>query len=142
MDEPVRPRSMKQALSPEDLLNRAPVWEALASFWLDTELPDHELDHIARVLAASPFTIEQVQAIHRYEVTPAVSANLFSIVGEWSGFNSEWLNARCALFASRRHSIWFRTRIWLQTPFINFFTTRQWEQVIPKIQSMRLPQEK
>jgi hypothetical protein len=133
---------MKQTLSLEDLLTRAPVWEVLASFWLDTELLEQELDHIARIIAESPYTLEEVQTIHRYEVAPAVSANLLGIAGEWSEFDSDWLNARCAQFASRRHSIWFRTRIWLQIPLINFFTSKYWRQVIPRVVSLRLSQRK
>ncbi len=133
---------MKQTLSVEDLLNRASVWEALANFWLDTELLDNEIDHIAHILAESPYTIEEIQAIHRYEVAPAVSSNLLSVAGEWSGFDSEWLKEHCTQFASRRHSIWFRTRIWLQIPLINVFTARYWGQVIPIVQSLRLSQGK
>ncbi len=128
---------MSAPLSPQDLLTRAPVWEALADFWLDTELEDFQFDHIARVLASSPYSIEEVRAIHNYEVAPAVSANLASIAGEWAGFDSDWLNARCRRFASRRQSIWFRARIWLQLPFMWFFTARHWRQVIPRVQSLR-----
>jgi hypothetical protein len=128
---------MSAPLSPQDLLTRAPVWEALADFWLDTELVDFQFDHIACVLASSPYSIEEVRAIHNYEVAPAVSANLASIAGEWAGFDSDWLNARCKRFASRRQSFWFRARIWLQLPFIWFFTARHWRQVIPRVQSLR-----
>lgn len=128
---------MSAALTTDDLLLRAPVWEALSDFWLDTELQDFQFDRIARVIAASPYSIEEVIAIHNYEVAPAVSANLINIAGEWSGFDSEWLNARCIHFASRRQSIWFKSRIALQLPFQWIFTVRLWSQLIPRVQSIR-----
>ncbi|MDY7538648.1 hypothetical protein QN372_05965 [Undibacterium sp. RTI2.1] len=128
---------MSAALTADDLLLRAPVWEALSDFWLDTELQDFQFDHIARVIAASPYSIEEVIAIHNYEVAPAVSANLGSIAGEWSGFDSEWLNSRCIHFASRRQSIWFKSRIALQLQFQWIFTVRRWRRLIPQIQSIR-----
>lgn len=128
---------MSAALTTDDLLLRAPVWEALSDFWLDTELQDFQVDRIARVIAASPYSIEEVIAIHNYEVAPAVSANLINIAGEWSGFDSEWLNARCRHFASRRQSIWFKSRIALQLPFQWIFTVRLWSQLIPRVQSIR-----
>ena len=128
---------MSAALTADDLLLRAPVWEALSDFWLDTELQDFQFDHIACVIAASPYSIEEVIAIHNYEVAPAVSANLGSIAGEWAGFDIEWLNARCRYFASRRQSIWFKSRIALQLPFQWIFTVRLWRRLIPQIQSIR-----
>jgi hypothetical protein len=40
-----------------ELQSRAPVWEALSDFWLDTELVDFEFDYIARVISDSPYSI-------------------------------------------------------------------------------------
>jgi hypothetical protein len=113
-------QTMSAALTADELLARAPVWGVLSDFWLDTELVDFQFDHIARVLAASPYSIEEVRAIHNYEVAPAVSVNLVSVSGEWAGFDTKWLNARCTQFASRRRSFWFRARVWLQLPFVDF----------------------
>ncbi|MEJ2793231.1 hypothetical protein WAE56_07420 [Iodobacter sp. LRB] len=128
---------MGAGLSSEDLLIRAPVWEALSDFWLDTELQDFQFEYIARVIASSPYSMEEVRAIHDYEVAPAVSANLASITGEWAGFDPDCLFARCSLFAARRESPWFRLRIWLQKPYWNYFISNYWKQIIPLVQQLR-----
>lgn len=127
---------MTTTLSPLELQSRTPVWEALSEFWLDTELVDFQFDYIARVIAASPYSVEEVRAIHDYEVAPAVSANLMSVAGEWAGFDSEWLNAKCHRCAARRHLHWYRARIWLQRPLFRFFTERYWLQVVPRVRSL------
>lgn len=133
---------LKANLSDQELLSRIPVWEALADFWLDTELVDFQFDHIARVIAASPYSIPEIQAIHSYEVAPAVSANLASMAGEWAGFDSEWLQERCKKFAARRQSHLFRASIWMQRPFILFYTANYWHQVLPRVEALRNSQRK
>lgn len=124
-------------LSAPELRHRAPVWEALADFWLDTELVDFQFDYIARVIAASPYSIPEVRAIHDYEVAPAVSANLASVAGEWAGFDCAWLTARCRECASRRWSWLYRARIWALRPLFRFHTKRYWRQIVPRVHSLR-----
>ena len=76
----------------EDLEHRQPVWEALSSLFLDT---DTSLARTWRVgiLAASPYSIDELQGILVDEVYPVCSSNLFSVVGEWAGFDLEWLQS-------------------------------------------------
>lgn len=133
-------QSPKGELSPEDRLARAPLWEALADLWLDTELADTQLDYIARVIAASPYSLEAVIAIHDTEVAPAVSANLLSVAGEWAGFDSAWLNQRCHHFAARRHSPWHRLRVWMLRRRIRYFTAQYWQQIIPRVKRIKQEQ--
>ena len=128
---------MNNELSPEELLARRPIWEVLAEFWLDTELVDYEFEHIARIIADSPYSVEEVLNIHDYEVAPAVSANLTGIAGEWAGFDNDWLQARCLEFVERRSSPWFAIRIWLQLPFFRFVTERCWREVLPRVKALR-----
>lgn len=130
-------KSMNNTLSSQEILDRVPVWDALADFWLDTELVEFQLDLIARVIAASPYSIQEVRAIHFFEVAPAVSANFSSIAGEWAGFDSEWLRERCKRFAELRQSPWFRARIFLRVPCFWFFTVRYWRQIIPRVRLLR-----
>lgn len=119
--------------------DRVAVWEALADFWVDTDLAPFEIDHIARVIAASPYSIAEIKAIHDYEVAPAVWSNLLSPAGEWTGFDSEWLVERCRSCAARRHSFRFRATMFLQLPFIRRLAARYWEQVLPRVEALRKP---
>ena len=77
-------------LAAEDLVNRRPVWEALSELFIDTEI---SLNRLWRVdaLAASPYSIEELEHILIDEVYPICKYNLFSVAGEWAGFDLAWL---------------------------------------------------
>lgn len=124
-------------LSEDELRSRIPVWEALADFWLDTELDLHRCDAIARAMAASPYTLHELRAIHDYEVAPAVWANLSGTAGEWVGFDAGWLRQRCQRLAEQRGSPWLQLRVWWQRPFFWSSTARYWRQVVPRVQALR-----
>ncbi len=127
-------------LSENELTERWPLWQALADFWLDNELQDFELDHVARTIAESAFKMSEVRRIHDFEVAPAVSANLLSVAGEWAGFDPKWLRERCTRNAQQQGSLWYRVRIGLQRPFFWAFTARYWkaiEQRFSEIDSLR-----
>ena len=90
---------MTPALSVSD---RRPVWIALSELWLDTELSAADLDRIAGVLRASPYSLEEIDAIHWEEVAPVVWVNALSVAGVWDAFDADWLAERCARAADRR----------------------------------------
>jgi hypothetical protein len=71
--------------------HRKPVWVALSEFYLDTELQDSALRHIALTFLNSPYTLEEVRSINKYEVFPILQANLLSPAGVWAGFDEDWL---------------------------------------------------
>ena len=77
----------------EDLAAREPVWAALSDMFLDTDtsLSRHWR---AEQLAASPYSIEQLEHILVDEVYPICKYNLMSVAGEWEGFDPEWLRAK------------------------------------------------
>lgn len=77
-------------LKAEDLIHRRPVLEALSNLFLDTEV---SLDRQWRidVLAASPYSIEELEYILIDEVYPICKYNLLSVAGEWAGFDLGWL---------------------------------------------------
>lgn len=116
-----------------DLAARTPVWEALAELWLDVDLADWQIDHIARVLVSSPYSLDEVRTIHEYEVAPALWRNLASVAGVWTGFDREWLLARCGRNARRRDSRWYRFRTWLQRPLFRFFADDYWRRLTQRV---------
>ncbi len=75
---------------------RLPVWEALSDLFLDTELQPHDYEYIARTLAASPYSEQELEDILAYEVYPICKWNLFCVAGVWSGFNREWIRGNMA----------------------------------------------
>jgi hypothetical protein len=71
--------------------DRLPVWEALSEFFLDTELEENDYQRISEVLATSPYSIQDIEDILRFEVYPVLIWNLRSVAGEWAGFDRDWL---------------------------------------------------
>lgn len=58
---------------------------------LDTELEQKDFKRIALKMIESPFNLEEIKNINKYEVFPVLQANLSSIAGEWAGFDEKWL---------------------------------------------------
>lgn len=77
---------------PHDLTTRRPVWLALSTMFLDADVA---LTRAARagVLAGSPFSLDELEAILIDEVYPVCWANLNAPNGEREGFDPAWLQA-------------------------------------------------
>lgn len=69
--------------------DRLQVWTALSELFLDTELQEHDLSRIAAVLARSAYTPGELEDILKNEVSPAFSANLLSVAGEWQPWSED-----------------------------------------------------
>ncbi len=94
----------------DDLEHRWPVWEALSSLFLDI---DTSLSHTwrVRILATSPYSIDEMQQILTDEVYPVCRWNLFCIAGEWDRFDPAWVQSsilrrlRSPFYRFRRFSL-------------------------------------
>lgn len=82
--------------------DRLPVWEALSDFFLDTELGEKDHQRISEVLASSPYSIQDIEDILRFEVYPVLIWNLRSVAGEWAGFDRGWLQEQIQPRLNRR----------------------------------------
>lgn len=92
------------ALSAQDVAARRPVWKALSELFLDTD-PAIGRERRARELAESPYSIEELETILRDEIFPICSWNLFSIAGEWMGFDLDWLEEKILMRMKGRRRI-------------------------------------
>lgn len=109
---------------------RLPVWEALSEFFLDTELDAGDYDRIASVLAASPYSIQDIEDILRHEVYPVLIWNLRSVAGVWAGFDRDWLREAIEPRLNRRSKF--------RLPPVQWSMIREpWEKVSELIQSNR-----
>ena len=95
-----------------DLDARRPVWLALSDLFLDTDVNLFREGN-ARTLAASPYTLDQPDAILREEVYPACSFNLSQVAGEWAGFDAGWLERRILRGGPPPHPWWWRLQRYL-----------------------------
>jgi hypothetical protein len=78
---------MNETLNIEE---RKPIWIALSDFYLDTELQESDFRHIAFKIIESPYSLEEVKEINKYEIFPVLQPNLMSVAGEWAGFPENW----------------------------------------------------
>jgi len=85
--------------------DRLPVWEALSDFFLDTELDEKDHQRISEVLASSPYSIQDIEDILRFEIYPVLIWNLRSVAGEWAGFDRDWLREKMEPRLNRRLKI-------------------------------------
>jgi len=133
---------MQTVLSPFDVEARIPVWGALSDLWLDTELQPYEREHIARIIAVSPYTLAEIREIRDYELMPVLGANLLSVAGEWVGFNAQWLTRQCSEAAGRRASVRFRMGCRMRSFFLEHLIREDWQQVMRFVCGMRgIPQD-
>ena len=78
--------------APSDLVARRPVWDALSTLFLDTDVSILRA-YRSRVLAASPYSLPELEQILIDEVYPVCWANILAVAGEWAAFDPEWLEA-------------------------------------------------
>ncbi len=88
-----------------DIEARKPIWIALSELYLDTELQESDFRYIAFKIIESPYSIDEVKTINKYEVFPVLQQNLLSPAGEWAGFQEEWLIKSITDSLSKRNLI-------------------------------------
>jgi hypothetical protein len=89
----------------EDLVRRRWIWQALSDLFLDEDLTEDTLRYIARIAGECGYADEELEAIYRREVAPAVAFNCFSPAGTWGYFDTVWLEKQ--ILRSRGLGYWF-----------------------------------
>lgn len=115
-------------LSESDIEKRLPIWEALSDLFLDTELNETTHKYISKVILESGFEPEEIHNILWKEVFPAVGDNLRSVVGEWAGFDPEWLKERI-LFVIMQDSSSFSSGGIISVEALIDITKKEWSKV-------------
>jgi len=119
--------------SDSQLEERRPVWEALSTMYLDTDV---SLSRAWRVqaLSASPYSLEEMDAILREEIHPVCLPNLLQPAGEWANFDPAWLEQ-----AIRRRRTRWRSRLLARLSLVLpwGFPTEEWTVTRQEIASRR-----
>ena len=79
---------------------RIEVWVSMADHFLDTETRQ-DIPLTAMHCIAADLSIAEARDVWRYEVSPAVGLNLWSVAGEWIGWDRDWLIGRIDLLRKR-----------------------------------------
>lgn len=86
-----------------DLPRRRIAWSVLSDLYLDTWFDDGQMASMASRLAATGYSIGELEEILYRELHPHLITNLLSVAGEWAGFDMDWLEAK--ILASHRWGI-------------------------------------
>lgn len=116
--------------SEDQIWERLPIWDALSEFFLDTELQPEDHRRIADTLAASRYSEKELEDILTYEVYPVCKFNIFSMAGEWAGFDSESMVEKMAPLYDKRPRFRFGFRH-------RWMFGRHWKKVSPMISEIR-----
>jgi hypothetical protein len=81
---------MALQVQPDDLAARRPVWSALSSMFLDADVTLTR-NWRANLLAASPYSLAELQVILIEEVYPVCWSNLNAVAGVSTAFDAAWL---------------------------------------------------
>jgi hypothetical protein len=92
--------------APDDLEQRRPVWQALSDMFLDTDT-SLTRNWRVKVLASSPYSVEELERILADEIYPVCRTNLMCVAGEWIAFDPDWLESRILQTVGPRRR-WFR----------------------------------
>jgi hypothetical protein len=108
-----------------DPADRNALWEDFAEHFLDTETR-HLIPASAERCVRLGLSIEDTGDIWRYEVAPVVWPNLWSVAGEWAGWDRAWLTGRILALRGRfpnrpgtlanliyRSRVHFNHRVWV-----------------------------
>ncbi len=88
-----------------NLEERKPIWIALSEFYLDTELQESDYERIVSKIIESPYSLDEIKEINKYEVFPILQYNFLTVAGEWAGFDEEWLIKNIIDSLKRRNAI-------------------------------------
>jgi hypothetical protein len=121
------------AQAPNTLAARRPLWQALSDLYLDNEPTERDLAWIADVCARSPYSLNEINHIMFGEVYPSLIGNLFSMAGEWAGFDPEWLINKISQNQSRRTFL-----PWWINPVKQYYLGAYWRCIRRKIHEKRL----
>ena len=113
---------------PLHITDRIPIWLALSNLYLDTELQEDFYLDFAQKIKASPYSLEEVKAINKYEVFPVLQSNLTSVAGEWASFEEAWLIERITTRLKKRTKL---SRLAVESSFYMFkrMQKEHWEKL-------------
>jgi len=80
-----------EARAPDILQSRRSVWIAMSDLWLDNELQQSGIDHIASVLRAANIPEAEADKIFAFELAPVLGYNHLSVAGVWESFDADWV---------------------------------------------------
>lgn len=98
----------------------------MADLFLDTDVRIW-YPYVARRCAESPYPAADLTAIFRGEVAPALEGNLLVVVGEWAGFDDDWVFS----------AISDRLKAWFRLPAFSGAGDRDWQAVLVLVNRLR-----
>ena len=119
---------------------REDAWYLMSDLFLDTELLENDLERMAKEFAASPFSVDELNAMYEDEVAPVLHGNLKCVAGVWGCFSRDEIIPLIRQRASwlkekRRHGIPIVEAV--KRAMILGETKEQWRQILERIKVIR-----
>lgn len=123
-------------------MERQDVWYVLSDLFLDTQLSRDDLFDIARHLAATSFSVYELQSIMQDEVAPTLEKNLFVMGGQWGMFDREKeviqpILARLDALSGRAANGWFPF-LWFRRKWCMMNVNDDWQKILSLLKASRL----
>ncbi len=78
---------------------------------------------------ASPFDLNELKEIDRFEVFPVLKGNIVSVAGEWNGFDELWLYEQCEAAYLKKNNILFRLKTKISHKSLGSITKEHWKAI-------------
>jgi hypothetical protein len=93
---------------------RKDVWHIMSGMFLDTAFEEDDVNYVARSLAATSFSTEELISIMQNEVAPILHTNLMCVAGQWGCFDR---NTEVAEPIIKRLNYLKSVSVWVWAPF-------------------------
>ena len=112
------------------------AWIAISDIYLDTEIRTSDIKYIARQLAETSFTEQQLNEIYYYDIAPVCYINGIDPAGEWVGFDRDWLFSEILKNRKKNQKL-FRLKCKLLRRFYLMGTEEDWFKVLEKLRELQ-----
>ena len=106
------------------IAERKQIWLALSNFYLEPQFDDKELKAFVQALKTSPYTLDEVMVIDRFEVWPVLKGYCFGKTKGREGFNEAVFISEAAKHLGKKRSFNF-----ISSYFYDYFTGRYWARI-------------
>ncbi len=117
-------------LATAEIKLRRPVWLALSELCCPKRLKEQEVDYILDILLESGYSINELDAIYRYEVAPAIYSTACSDKSRGDREVEEYnLCQQAYSRANKRSSSLYRLSCQLRAPLLYYSSLYYWQRM-------------
>lgn len=117
---------------PADFVTRKEIWEILSDLFLDTDVALF-YDSISAKIKSSNYNPKEIKFILLEEVTPVLAFNIYDPIGEWAGFDTDWLIREIIMHQNSKKSIFEKIKEEFYLGWPRKYAKMQWKKLEPMV---------